>query len=165
MVFSLFSNKLSANENIYYLPLQQIASRLADYRAEHTQKMHTDGVFLQHCGGTLPNHGNFLQYTVCHYKNKRFSSGLRDSSVMIEHKYYQIVNILAEDLRNPLLLARHFTVQTDFYGVPLASLKLSIFKVSCLSDTLHTVPFSDNVIKCCCLPYSSSYVVFPLSDI
>ena len=52
-----------------YLPFQQIASRLADYKAEHTQKMHTDGVFLQHCGGPLPNHGNFLQYKVCHYKN------------------------------------------------------------------------------------------------
>ena len=84
---------------------------------------------------------------------------------MIEHKCYQTVNILAEDLRNPLLLARHFTVQTDFYEMPLASSKFSFFKVSCLSDTLYTVPFSDNLIKCWHLPYSFSYVVFPLSDI
>nr|XP_047129318.1 uncharacterized protein LOC124809315 [Hydra vulgaris] len=148
-----------------YLPLQQVASSLSDNKSEHSRKVHTDGVSLQHCSGPLPNQGHFLQYKVCHYKNQRFSSGLRDSSVMVGQKCYQIVNILAEDLKNPLFLARCFTVQTNFYDVPLASSKLSIFKVSCLSDTLHTIPFSDIVIKCCCLPYSSSFVVIPLSEI
>ena len=95
---------------------------------------------------------------------RKDANAQNEETDLSELKCYQKVNILAEDLKNPLLLARCFIVQTNFYDVPLASSK-NIYFQSCLSNTLHTIPFSDIIINCCCLPYSSSFVVIPLSEI
>jgi len=167
-----FENKLGQLKKLVrkpQQPIKQIIKRLdeeqsfrtvVDYSHKELLKgEHNRGPLLAGCTG-------YTQYKRLETKQWTVSNTVGNNCVIIKGGIPVLVKNIVKTKDNVItLICVKFQVLSDAFSYPLASSKLSIFKVERECQSLFPVPLTDVIVKSVCWPVSpdyEKYVVLPL---
>ena len=107
----------------------------------------------------------YMQFEQLSLPDSHFSVHQHDHCIIARDKVGLIRNILtqSEDGGDRILVVEWFRgVPVSFFGEPLLSSDLQIFKVCHLADDVTTLDVREVTSKCVLLPCMDYYVAFPL---
>jgi hypothetical protein len=145
-------------------PLQQVVNRLAEQQTSTLESQHTPvhvlkGVVdVSHCTAS-----NSVCYSSLHTQHLILSSRIADSCVMLPDRKVGRIQYFYEENSTVFVAVRLFVHMESFYNYPLSSEDIGIFCVGTLNGSTCTVPLTDVVTKCFCMPMErDKFLVVPL---
>jgi hypothetical protein len=167
-----FENKLGQLKKLVrkpQQPMKQILKRLDEQQSFRTvvDYAHIELLKGEHNRGPLPaGCTDYIQYKKLKTSQWTVSINVGNNCVIVKGGIPVLVKNIVKTKDNVItLMCVKFQVLSDAFSYPLASTKLSIFKVERECRSLFPVPLTDVIVKCVCwpvLPDHEKFFVMPL---